>query len=1150
MWLASSQANNSVTIWNFDAEKEIRQLNYHEAPISSVKFHPNQTLIFTGDITGRLIVSDITRNRKRSDIKLHNSAINGIRFTSDQSYFYTFSNDSTIKKHSTIDLKLEKEFKLNSEITALNLSKDEQFIIAGFKSGAILIIDAEGKQRTIASPISSKIMDLISDQSLGENLIVVYENGSLYKLNILLSELSSGTSFPIKVKRALFSGNKEILVVGRGENEMLFLNTESLKPINKSVSLKKKLDPYDIALQTVHYTSDSGFLFIPDYDYSILCVDSKDFKEVRRFKGLTEEIRESHIHPNGNLLGIVSETSGARIIDLKGILETKQIKNDSKAYSLDFSPNGKMMAISYSDSVIFYSTSTWTPEQKYSLMGEYPYGNTTFITDKIYAKKDSKYGLHLFDIDKEEQMQLKIKEAFQFKSSPKDQLLAVKSGQKQILLFTIPKLKKRAKIKTEELIDFDLNKGQSEIMMLSGNGPITLSIYDDLGKLKSKQNLPKDTDVNKIKCINDSGDVVVWNTSVNKSDGAGSNTISLFSKKGDLLNEFKGASSIVNSVVYAENQELLLASSDDGTIKVWPILKNKRNDLSFPVSIFPLQEKEFVITMNDGGFDATRAAMEDLHYVQGKEYISLDQLKDEYYEPHLLSKLFGFNSESVKSRSVINTFDLYPEIRLQHPNTNGGVLGVDLIERNGGLGDVIISINGKMAKEILKESSENANHLKYKIEGHPFLKPNEINTISVRAKNQKGNLISGKKNLMYISNDEEREEDSKYYAIIVGVSDYQGNKMDLDFASKDANDISEALDRGAHNFFGDKNVEIIAFNSNQESTKNRPSKENISREFKRIAKEAKPKDVFLFYFAGHGIQGKGEDDNYYLLTEEASKIEMNSLENAEKYSISNQELSEWLGEISSNSTIMILDACHSGEMINKFSFSDDYLSGKEVKALEKLIDETGMYILAGSESSNVSYETSIYGQGLLTYSLLFGMKGEGLRDGEFLDVNKLFQFATNKVPQLASSIGGVQQPVAKIPISSKGIDIGLYGNVEKSKIELVSPRPVVLASSFQDKDLFLDLNNLGYLLDKELRSGAKKSEGDYVFLNSGDFNGAYKISGRYSNNSSGIEAKVRIFKRELLIDEFNIEASNIDEAARQISLKTLEIIERDFSGTN
>jgi hypothetical protein len=66
-------------------------------------------------------------------------------------------------------------------------------------------------------------------------------------------------------------------------------------------------------------------------------------------------------------------------------------------------------------------------------------------------------------------------------------------------------------------------------------------------------------------------------------------------------------------------------------------------------------------------------------------------------------------------------------------------------------------------------------------------------------------------------------------------------------------------------------------------------------------------------------------------------------------------------------------------------------------------------------ADKVSYEASCFGQGLLTYELLSGMRGEALDEGGRLEVRKWFDTAEWRVPEFAQGIGGIQQPVVSSP---------------------------------------------------------------------------------------------------------------------------------------
>ena len=128
------------------------------------------------------------------------------------------------------------------------------------------------------------------------------------------------------------------------------------------------------------------------------------------------------------------------------------------------------------------------------------------------------------------------------------------------------------------------------------------------------------------------------------------------------------------------------------------------------------------------------------------------------------------------------------------------------------------------------------------------------------------------------------------------------------------------------------------------------------------------------------------------------------------------------------------------------------LSGDQVRALALLKDATGSFILMGSAADKVSYEASKYGQGLLTYALLQGMRGEAPFEGGQLRVAEWFGYAVNKVQELAQDIGSEQQPRLSAP-SGNDFPVALLTDEDKGAIPLAQPKPQVLQPIVLDRDL-------------------------------------------------------------------------------------------------
>ena len=91
---------------------------------------------------------------------------------------------------------------------------------------------------------------------------------------------------------------------------------------------------------------------------------------------------------------------------------------------------------------------------------------------------------------------------------------------------------------------------------------------------------------------------------------------------------------------------------------------------------------------------------------------------------------------------------------------------------------------------------------------------------------------------------------------------------------------------------------------------------------------------------------------------------------------------------------------------------------------------------------------------MLTYSLLEGIKGASLRENKFLDVVQWFQYARERVPQLADGLGGIQTPQVYSPAGNQSFDIALLDEEAKKNIPLAAARPVYIKSQFQEEENF------------------------------------------------------------------------------------------------
>jgi hypothetical protein len=317
----------------------------------------------------------------------------------------------------------------------------------------------------------------------------------------------------------------------------------------------------------------------------------------------------------------------------------------------------------------------------------------------------------------------------------------------------------------------------------------------------------------------------------------------------------------------------------------------------------------------------------------------------------------------------------------------------------------------------------------------------------------------------------------------------------------------------------------------------RATRETLSEAF-ADARQARPTDVLVIYLAGHGVNFGGQDGDYYFQTSDAQSADLADEAVRHQVTLSSSDLTELIKQVPALKQVLILDTCAAGRLVEKLTEKRS-VPASQTRALERVKDRTGMYVLAGCAADRVSYETSRYGQGLLTYSLLLGLRGAALRDSEFADVSTLFNFAADRVPELAREIGGIQRPLLASPRGSASFDIGQLTSEDKARIPLNAVRPLVLRSSFQDEVRVRDHLNLTGQVNALLRDrSARGREANLVFVDAEEFPGACELAGRYRVGDGLVTVTVLLSQGNDLLARF--EVSGKADAVPDLATRVVE----------
>lgn len=612
---------------------------------------------------------------------------------------------------------------------------------------------------------------------------------------------------------------------------------------------------------------------------------------------------------------------------------------------------------------------------------------------------------------------------------------------------------------------------------------------------------------------------------------------------GKLVRELNGHSDWVMDFSFSANGALMFTASGDRTARIWETATGRElaDLLSFP-------DGGWAVTDPEGRYDASEPDdVPGLIWVAANEVIELAQLKSSFYTPGLLRRIMR-HEQLPDVSGGIQRVKLCPEVTAREPRD--GKLEIHLRNRGGGIGRVVVKVNGRDLLADARGPSPDPNaataDLNVNLAG-AVLAPDGKNMIEIIAYDTTRKIASRGVSVPWTTPAQQKAP-LHLYAVVAGVSEYANPALHLKYASKDAADVAAALRAGARRLFGDENVSFSVLSSIAGDGTLAPTKENFQRVFDEIAARATAADVLLVYLAGHGVARTGAGDLYYFLTREARSTDLDDDALRNISTISSQELQAWCLRVKALHVVIVLDTCAAGaastdllKLAEKRELSPD-----QIRAMALLKDSTGSHILMGSAADAVSYEAGRYGQGLLTYALLEGMKGAALEESGRVDVSGLFNYAQKRVEALAKGIGGIQRPLISSP-KGETFPIGLLTDEDKRAIHLAAPKPRVLRVIAQDEN---DVDSLGLsaLVRERLRQrsdpmavvrGGAAAEPPLVYLDSvvDDLPGAIMPRVRYAAKGATLNLRITLGRdrQAAAVRQLQLPAADLAKAADEVA---------------
>lgn len=391
--------------------------------------------------------------------------------------------------------------------------------------------------------------------------------------------------------------------------------------------------------------------------------------------------------------------------------------------------------------------------------------------------------------------------------------------------------------------------------------------------------------------------------------------------------------------------------------------------------------------------------------IEGEIYDML-QLFDRFYRPDIIEGMLVNTEFSNRPKNNITRGVQTPPrielLLLDNGNDRGakvgalkgnGALALQLkaLNEGGGIKALRLQNNGKLIWEFTA-SDEDADSLVHSLTIAPLPGKNYLELIGLSSDGTESKPI----HLIYENAGQEALRKPALHVLSIGINAYQNQNYQLQYCVNDMREFTDSLAAISAALF--EKVEVKSLEDAD------ATRENILAALDEISQAARPEDVFVFYFAGHGIAlEKNLGSEFYFIAHEVTQ--MTDPENCALHGISGVELQEKLRSIPATKQISFIDACNSGALAAQFS-----LRGPKIeKSIAQLSRSTGSAVYASTTSEQYAAEYKEIGHGVFTYVLLDALSGATSSQNCEVTAAGLKQHIDGRIPELIEQLKGNRQ---------------------------------------------------------------------------------------------------------------------------------------------
>lgn len=1085
--MATGSYDNSVRLWRVKSGQLIRTFSGHSGRVNAVAINPSATRIVSGDSNGKIILWDLLTGdiigRFKGGAGKGNNIVHSVAFTSDGDQFLAADN-KRIRIRNIDSGRRVRDFSLRgydgpSETV---LSPDGAWVVSGTMFGSVIAWDRKtGRQKfrikahknTISRLAVSPDKRFLATSGSGDKSVKIWR---LPKPS-LVRTLKGFTGYQISLA---FSSDSALLYTGdwnyasKPRTKSRPFNTVkawNLKTGRVVRTLKEVWGPKDSIVGSYRLALlDDGRLVTGGGSGETKLWDLARGEPIRSF-GIRTSILSVKALPDGRHLMAGSGMTPALWDIQEGRLVREYPGHEHYVTALAISADGRRMVTgSWANQLMAWEIATgkaakWPQKHSAAIasIAISPDGSRT-------ATGDWSGSLRLWNTETGKQLK-----ALKAHSNGVKELAFASEGQSLISggaddylkVWTVGKGRIRRNIKAHR------NGVSALALMPDGTHAVSGGWDRTVGDGRSKPlNLWNLKSGRRIRAFDAEGTIDAVALTADGSGvltGGNRNSVVLWDiETGQRARTFEALPAAVRSITLAPDESWFAVSLADGTVRV---LDFDTGDLR-ATFVGPVDGDWLVITP-EGFFAGSGNAGRMLTVVDGLKIHKVDQFYQSLYRPDLVrEKLAG--DPVGKVRQAAEKLDLdkvmesgaAPQVAIVSPRDGRSVtddklsVEAEVSDTGGGIGRMEWRVNGltlgvhtKRGFERVAEDAANADGKSITVSQNLWLEPGK-NTIEVVAYNAKNLIASEPAKITVTWDGQSSKTPPRLHVLAVGVNDYWDSRLRLAHAVTDARAISTALRQAG----GDLYETVSVTNLVDDEVK----AEQLEAAFKKLGQEVRPRDVFLFFLAGHG---KTVDGKYYFIPQDFRYTDETSIVDK---GIGQDQWQRWFSRIAARKSLLLYDTCESGSLTGDRILTR---SIERIAALEKLTRAMGRTVLSAATDEAPALE-GYKGHGVFTYALLDALNRSDTNKNDLIEITELAGHVDARVPEISHKAFGFRQvPQMKIvgsnfPLAKRMAALDEDGSTTVPSLIPKKPTHVVIKPS----DLFAKAGGTGTAI-QQLKPG-------------------------------------------------------------------------------